>query len=463
MSNPPLPGPGDPKRVPDETMAFISEKAVLSKITWRLIPFLFLLYIVAYLDRTNVSFAKLEMGRLDWFSDPKHDVFGLGSGIFFIGYFLFEIPSNLLLEKVGARWWIARIMATWGIIAGAMMFCTSAPIFYGLRFLLGVAEAGFFPGVILYLTYWYTAEDRAKMVALFMTATALANAIGGPVSGAILSLHLPGLANWQWMFILEGIPAVLLAFVVLWYLPDGPRKAVWLTDAERQWVITRISSEGLRKSKHGRDTFAAAFSTPGILPLCLLYFTIAMTTYGVGFWFPTLLKKSGVTNAFYVGLLTAIPYGLAAICMVLNGRHSDKTGERRLHVAGPLLVTAIGLALTAFQTSTLGIMLAMTVALIGIYCPLGPFWSLPTALLGGMAAAAGIAFVNSVGNLGGFAGPALVGLIQGHYPKSPQNGVRAALLMLAGVAVVGCITAVLVRRERTAPPAEEAELPLAEI
>ena len=448
-------------------MEVASEKAVLSKITWRLIPFLFLLYIVAYLDRTNVGFAKLEMKHLTWFSDPKLDVFGLGSGIFFLGYFLFEIPSNLLLERVGARWWIARIMITWGLIAAAMMFCTSAPMFFGLRFLLGIAEAGFFPGIILYLTYWYTAEDRAKMVALFMTATALASTFGGPVSGFILSLKPPmlgpwHLANWQWMFVLEGLPAVLLAFVVLWYLPDGPKKAAWLSPGEQEWVSERISAEGRRKAKHGRNHLGAAFSTPGILPLCLLYFTIAMTTYGVAFWFPTLLKDSGVTRPFHVGLLTSIPYGLAAICMVLNGRNSDRTGERRLHVAGPLFLTAAGLALSAFQTGTVGIMLAMTVAIIGIYCPLGPFWSLPTALLGGAAAAAGIAFVNSVGNLGGFTGPALVGWIQSRFPHDPHAGVRAALLMLAGVAVLGGITALLVRREQTAPPPDEVELPMEE-
>ncbi len=438
-------------------MEVSSEKAVLSKITWRLIPFLFLLYIVAYLDRANVGFAKLEMMHLKWFSDPRADVFGLGSGIFFIGYFFFEVPSNLLLQKVGARWWIARIMITWGIIAAAMSLCTSAPIFYGLRFLLGVAEAGFFPGIILYLTYWYTAEDRAKMIALFMTATALANALGGPASGYLLSLKLPYLANWQWMFILEGIPAIILAFVVLWYLPDGPKHATWLTPGEKEWVLERISAEDAKKTKHGRGHFTAAFSTPGVLPLCLLYFTIAMTTYGVVFWLPALIKQSGVKDPLPVGLLTAIPYAIAAACMVLNGRHSDKTGERRFHVAIPLLVTAVGLSLAAFQTTTLGIMLAMTVALIGIFCPLGPFWALPTSLLGGAAAAAGIAFVNSVGNLGGFTGPALVGWIQGKYPKSSQLGVRNALLMLACVGVVGCITALLLQRERTLPIADETE------
>lgn len=444
-------------------MEVVSDKTVLAKITRRLIPFLFLLYIVAYLDRVNVGFAKLEMSHLTWFADPKHDVFGLGSGIFFIGYFLFEIPSNLVLERVGARWWIARIMVTWGIIASAMVFCKSAPMFYGLRFLLGVAEAGFFPGIILYLTYWYTAKDRAKMVALFMTATALANAFGGPVSGAILALHLPpGLTNWQWMFLIEGIPAVILGIVVLFYLPDGPKKAAWLTPVEQEWVVERISAENRRKALHGRDHITAAFRTPGILPLCLLYFTIAMTTYGCVFWFPTLLKGSGVTNPFHVGLLTAIPYGLATVCMVLNGRHSDRTGERRLHVAGPLLITAVGLALSAFQTSTLGIMLTMTIAIIGIFCPVGPFWSLPTALLGGMAAAAGIAFVNSVGNLGGFTGPAIIGWIQKQYPKGSPIGVRHALLTLSCVAVVGCLTALSVRRDRTLPDAHNPDPALGE-
>ncbi|HLJ54094.1 MAG TPA: MFS transporter [Chthonomonadaceae bacterium] len=470
--------------VPSETPAqTLPDKAVVTKISKRLIPFLFLLYIVAYLDRANVGFAKLEMSHLAWFADPRKDVFGLGSGIFFIGYFLFEVPSNLLLQKVGARWWIARIMITWGIIASAMMFCNSAALFYTLRFLLGIAEAGFFPGIILYLTYWFTARERAHIIAVFMTATALANAFGGPISGGLLSLHLPGLANWQWMFLLEGIPAMILAFVVLAYLPDGPRRAAWLTPQEQEWAASRISEEDRRKALRGHGNIRAAFSMPGIWLLCLIYFTINMSSYGVVFWLPTLIKQTGVTSPFVVGLLTAGPYALAAAFMVLNGRHSDHTHERRLHVAGPLLVTSFGLALSAFQTETLPAMLAITIVLVGISAPLGPFWSLPTELLGGTAVAAGIAFINSVGNLGGFAGPALIGWIQGRpqrisyhlsaipggrqlvgwilwrHPGDKVLGIRYALLTLSCVALAGCIVALLARRHVQHAPDDSGAVP----
>jgi ACS family tartrate transporter-like MFS transporter len=433
----------------------ISEKAVLSKITWRLIPFLFLLYIVAYLDRANVSFLKVEKHDhpllFPWLNDA---VYGVGFGMFFIGYFLFEVPSNLLLERIGAKIWIARIMITWGLIAMAMMYVNSAGIFYVMRFCLGIAEAGFFPGIILYLTYWYTAKDRARMVALFMTATAIANAIGNPISGTLLSLNLGGLANWQWMFVLEGLPAVLLAFVVLAYLPDGPKKAAWLTPEEQHWTSARMEEEAKHKHARGHTTLLSGFTTPGVLPLCLLYFTIAMTSYGIGSWLPDLVSKSMVkgTPKWEIGLLTAIPYVFAAIAMVLNGRHSDQTGERRVHVAASLFTCALGLALSAYQHSTAGIIVTMTVACIGIYAPLGPFWALPTALLGGAGAAAGIAFINSVGNLGGFVGPSSVGKIPDFYPKGSPLGMQTALLMLAAVAVVGGVTALFAPRIHHAPP-----------
>jgi MFS transporter, ACS family, tartrate transporter len=437
------------------SMEVISEKAVLSKITWRLIPFLFLLYIVAYLDRSNASFLRVEQHDHPWLFPWLNDaVYGLGFGIFFIGYFLFEVPSNLMLQRVGARIWIARIMVTWGLVAMGMMFVNSAPMFYGMRFLLGVAEAGFFPGIILYLTYWYTAKDRARMVALFMTATAIANASGNSISGALLSMKLAGLANWQWMFILEGLPAVLLAFVVLAYLPDGPKKARWLTDEEKIWTTARIEAEDRTKEQRGHASLLAGFTTPGVLPLCLLYVTIAMATYGIGSWMPDLLSRTMVkhTPKWEIGLLTAIPYVFAAVVMVLNGRHSDRTGERRVHVAVPMFVTAAGLALSAYQHSAFGVVATMTIACVGIFSPLGPFWALPTALLGGAAAAAGIAFINSVGNLGGFLGPYSIGKIPDFFPKGSPLGMQYSLLMLAGVAALGGITVLVAAREPTVSP-----------
>ena len=300
------------------------------------------------------------------------------------------------------------------------------------------------------------------MVALFMTATAIANASGNSISGALLSMKLGGLANWQWMFVLEGLPAVLLAFVVLAYLPDGPKKASWLTPAEKIWTAARIEEEGRNKHERGHSSLLAGFTTPGVLPLCLLYFTIAMTTYGIGSWMPDLLSRTMVksTPKWEIGLLTAIPYLFSAVAMVLNGRHSDRTGERRVHVAVPMFITAVGLALSAYQHSAFGVVATMTIACIGIFSPLGPFWALPTALLGGAAAAAGIAFINSVGNLGGFVGPYSIGKIPDFFPKGSPLGMQYSLLMLAGVAVVGGLTALFARREHPVAPLEDAPAPL---
>ncbi|HZO90381.1 MAG TPA: MFS transporter [Chthonomonadaceae bacterium] len=422
-------------------MNAISERVVLGKATRRLIPFLFILYVVAYLDRVNVGFAKLQMGRALHLSDT---VFGAGMGIFFLGYFLFEVPSNLILERVGARRWIARIMISWGLIAMAMLFTRDKASFYGLRFLLGLAEAGFFPGIILYLTYWFTAAERARVVALFMTAGTISQVIGSPLSGLLLTVNGHGLAGWQWLFLLEGLPAVLLGFVVLAYLPDGPQTARWLSADEKAWILGRLEAE--RQSRIQRHfTLREAFTHPAVWLFCLLYFTLALTSYGITFWLPQIIQKAfhlGKEQTAQVGWLAAIPYIAATVGMVLIGMHSDRTRERRWHVTLSALTACVGLVLSALLHSPVPILLAFTVATLGVWGMLGPFWGLTTAFLGSAAAAGGIALINSVGNLGGFVGPYVMGWL-----RDTTHSFAVGLLALAGTIFLGGLLALIVRRE----------------
>jgi len=320
----------------------------LAKAARRLIPFMFVLYVVAYLDRINVGFAALQM-RQDLGFDDR--VYGLGAGIFFVGYFLFEVPSNLLLERLGARLWIARIMITWGLIASAMMVVRGARSFYLLRFLLGVAEAGFFPGMILYLTYWFPAAERAHAVARFMTATAIAGVVGGPISGALLAMDgLGGLRGWEWLFLAEGLPAVVLGLAVLAYLPDGPASASWLTPEERRSLAARLGPEQVIEAHHAA-TLGAALADRRVWRLAVLYFVLVTGLYGVGLWLPQIVKGLSGLGDVMVGIVSAVPYVAAAAGMVLVGRHSDRTGERRWHVAGPAFVGALGLAFVAYLRS----------------------------------------------------------------------------------------------------------------
>jgi ACS family tartrate transporter-like MFS transporter len=423
-------------------MTAIAEDAALGKVTRRLVPFLFLLYIIAYLDRTNVNFAQLKMQQALGFSDS---VYGLGAGIFFIGYFFFEIPSNLILEKVGARLWIARIMLTWGVVAMAMIFMRSSTSFYTLRFLLGVAEAGFFPGIILYLTYWFTAAERARIIALFMTATALSGVIGSPISGALLRLNLFGLVGWQWLFLLEGLPAVLLGVVVLFLLPDGPEQARWLSASERDWLIARQQAERQHKEQFGYDTLRYALTNLAVWHLGLLYFTLVVAMYGFSFWVPQIIKSRFHGNDFQTGLLTALPYLVATVGMVLNGQHSDQTDERRRHIALPSFLGMLCLVLSVVLHAPWLMLLMLALAAAGMWATLGPFWALPTAFLSGTAAAGGIALVNSVGNLGGFVGPYLMGAL-----KAKTQGFTWGLLTLAGFLLLGGLLA-LTARSVTAP------------
>jgi MFS transporter, ACS family, tartrate transporter len=379
---------------------------VLAKVRRRLIPFLFLLYIVAYLDRINVGFAALQMNQALGFSAT---VYGLGAGIFFLSYVLFEIPSNVILARVGARIWIARIMISWGLVSSAMMFVRGAPDFYTLRFLLGMAEAGFFPGIIFYLTRWFPTRERARTIAAFMTATLIAGVIGGPLSGALLTLHgRGGLAGWQWLFLLEGLPAIVLGFVVLKVLTERPEEAQWLTAAEREALVACLREDARRQRS---ETTARALGNRRTWLLAIVYFTIPVTLYGIGFWLPQILKTSSGGSDLAVGLLTAIPYAAGATAMVVAGRHSDRTGERRWHVVAAAIVGALGLAASTASSNVVWSIVTMSIALAGLASMFGPFWALATSTMGGVGAAASIALVNSVGNTGGFVGPYLLGAL----------------------------------------------------
>lgn len=433
-----------------------TEQALIRKVTWRLIPFMFLLYIIAYLDRVNVGMAKLQMQPEVGFSES---VFGLGLGIFFLGYFLLEIPSNLIMERVGARIWIARIMVTWGLIAGAMMFVRTVPVFYGLRFALGLAEAGFFPGMILYLTYWFPARERAQAVGRFMTAAAVANIIGGPLGGALLKVQGFGLAGWQWLFLIEAVPACVLGIIVLFYLPNGPQDAKWLTDQERSWLIGRLSEEDAAGS-HKHDNLWQALSSPKVWLLCAIYFAGATGSYGFTFWLPSILKGTYHLDDQGVGYLAAIPYLAAAIGLVVIGRHSDRTHERRLHVAfaafwGAAWISVAALLLGGIIPAPQGMsgilaMGAISLAPFGMYGTLGPFWAIPNTVLAGTAAAGGIALINSVGNLGGFVGGYALGAIKEHSHGSFTPG----LLFVGGAYLLLGLLAVCVRMPaHEAPPA----------
>ncbi|MGE3275731.1 MAG: MFS transporter [Vicinamibacterales bacterium] len=411
-------------------------ETTLPKLRRRLIPFLFLLYVVAYLDRVNVGFAALEMNAALGFSAA---VYGLGSGIFFLSYTAFEVPSNLLLARFGARVWIARIMATWGLVSSAMLFVSDETTFYTLRFLLGVAEAGFFPGIIYYLTRWFPARERAHAVALFMTATAMAGVIGAPISSALLAMHGAfGLDGWQWLFLIEGIPAIVLAPVVLKYLDETPADAAWLDPDERAWLSTELARE--RTQDDGaHHAFGDALRSGRLWALSLLYFCIVMAFYGVSFWLPQIVQSVAGLGAVQVALISAIPYVAAALGMAAIGRRSDRTGERRWHVAVPALVGAAGFVLATLVSTSLALsLLALSIAALGIWGALGPFWAMPAAFLRGTAAAGGIAVVNSVGNLGGFVGPALVG-----YAREWTGSFAGGLLLLSGTLVAGAAVALL--------------------
>ena len=385
--------------------------AVTDRVTRRLIPLLFACYVVNYLDRFNISFAALEMKADLGLSDS---VYGLGAGMFFAGYVTFEIPSNLILQRVGARRWIARIMVTWGLVSCATMFVRTAGGFYSLRFLLGLAEAGFLPGMLFYLTHWIPARERARVFALFLTSTALAGVIGAPISAALLKLSgAGGLAGWQWLFLVEGIPAVLLGVVIYCYLPDRPTDARWLAAEEAEWIERTLAAERVARERAHRLTLWQALTHGRVWRLCVLYFSTIISFYGVAFWLPQIVQSfSGLSNVA-ASLVAALPYVAAAAGMVAVARHSDRTGERRRHVAVAAFTGAAALALGALVQNVPALaFLSLCLAATGIWSTLGPFWSLPTAFLSGTAAAGGIALVNSIGNVGGFVGPTVMGFLR---------------------------------------------------
>ena len=406
----------------------------LPKVRRRLIPFLFLLYIVAYLDRINVSFAALQMNEDLGFTAA---IYGLGAGIFFVSYVLFEIPSNLALERVGVRVWISRIMITWGLASSAMMFVEGPRSFYVLRFVLGAAEAGFFPGIILYLTRWFPAAERARSVALFMTATALAGVIGGPVSGLLLSIDgFGGLHGWQWLFLLEGLPAVALGIVVYLWLPNGPADAKWLEPRERDWLLAHLRAEEQAAGGSSHASLKAALSSGRLWLLALLYFTIIQSFYGVSFWLPQILQSLSHAGDLATTFLSALPYVVAAIGMVFVARRSDRTGVRAGLVSVCALVAVAGFSAAAMVSNPVASLVALSVAALGIWGTLGPFWTMPAAFLRGTAAAGGIAAINSVGNIGGFVGPYGVG-----YVREATGNFSAGLWLMAASMLAAAVLA----------------------
>jgi D-galactonate transporter len=418
------------------------QEGVYRKVALRLIPLLFVCYIAAYLDRVNVGFAKLQMQGTLQFSEA---VYGLGAGIFFVGYFLFEVPSNVLLHKVGARKWIARIMITWGLLSASMIFVHTPMSFYVLRFLLGAAEAGFFPGIILYLTYWYPEQRRGRAMSLFLTAIPVSGILGGPLSGWILKSlnNANGLQGWQWLFLLEGLPTLALGALVWMLLDDKPAHAKWLAPRERELVEANIAAEASRKTDL---TFMTVLTSGKVWLLSLVYFCLVSGLYGVSFWLPTIIKALGVNDPLDVGLLSAVPWTFAVVAMYLNARSADRNLEHRWHVAVPAMVGAVGLvASIALHGNTLVSMVGLTVGTMGIMAALPVFWGLPTGFLGGVAAATGIAFINSCGNLSGFVAPYVVGML-----KDATKSTDAGMSVLAASIVVGAIAALCVPRHRSA-------------
>ena len=399
------------------------------RIAWKILPLLFVSYIVAYLDRVNIGFAALRMQQDLSFSDA---VYGLGAGIFFAGYVLFEVPSNLLLTKIGARKTIMRIMICWGLVSSAMMFVQTPMQFYIARFLLGAFEAGFFPGIILYLTYWFPARMRGGIIAIFMSAIAIAGVVGGPLSGWIMS-HMDGVNGWhgwQWMFLIEGLPAVVLGIVAGLMLIDGPSKASWLSDRERAQITEDIKSP---TDQSGRHSMKDAIRDPRIYALAAVYFAVASGIYVLGFWLPGKVKGYGIADPFHIGLLTAIPYLASTIGMIVISRHSDATGERRWHLATCMVISATALVASTFFATNLIIGLAcLTVAAVGVFAAMPVFWTIPTRYLSGTAAAGGIALINSLALIGGFVSPTVIGSI-----KAQTGSTDIGLYVFAGVLIAG--------------------------
>jgi len=419
------------------------EARTYAKVGRRLIPFLMLCYLGAYLDRVNVGFAKLQMLSDLRFSET---IYGVGAGIFFLGYFLFEVPSNIVLHKVGARNWLARIMLTWALISASFVFVKSPTVFYILRFLLGVAEAGFAPGVILYLTYWFPAARRAKALSLFFMAIPLAGMVGGPLSGYIMHAFqgAHGLAGWKWLFILEAVPSLVLGVIILFYLDNGISSAKWLTDAEKALLARNVEKDNAQKLEH--VSIRAFIGDRRLWLMASIYFCVVLGQYGLTFWLPTIVRRAGVADPLWVGIFTAIPYLCAIIALPPIGASADKRRERRLHLAIPMLVSAAGFATLPMLGSVGASIVCVSVAAAGILASSSQFWSLPTAVLGGMSAAAGIAAVNCFANLAGFFSPAIVGWLNDLTGKSTAGLIFISVAVVIGAGLVFLVPAKTVNR-----------------
>ena len=401
----------------------------LKRVTRRLVGFAFLCYVVAYIDRVNISFAATELQRDLGLTASQY---GIGAGLFFLGYCLFEIPSNLILERVGARIWMARIMVVWGLVSMATIFVEDATTFYVARVVLGVAEAGFFPGMVLYLTYWIPAAERARNGALFMTAAPIAMIIGAPISGALLNLDgMAGLRGWQWLFLVEGLPAVVLGVLALWVLTDTPEQAMWLPPHERAWLAETMRREKESRAATRHHSISASLASARVWLLATIYFLNTIVTYGILLWLPRILKESSGLDDLPLSAVTAIPFVAALAGMVLIGRHSDRTGERKWHVAACALIAAAGLLVAiVFQSSLPLLVVGFTLSQIGQRSVQGVFWAIPPMFLASTAAAAGIAFINSIGNFGGAVGPPVMGWL-----REGTDSYTAGLLVLVGVLV----------------------------
>ena len=409
---------------------------------WRLMPFLLLLYIVAYLDRINMGFAVLQMrGQLGL----SERVIGRAGGVFFAGYFFFQLPCNLVLEKFGVRRWISGLMVIWGVISCLMMFVRGPASFYSMRFLLGAAEAGFFPGMILYLKRWFPAKARARAVAWFMLANPIAGIVGSPVSGTLLGFHGVGLSGWQWMFLMEGVPAIFLGVTVLWVLSDRPQEATWLKGEERVWLLGKLAAEQQAESSLKQGSFWQVLVAPRIWMLSIVYFGVSTTMYGITLWLPSVIQSLSGLGNLATSLVAVLPFVLTTIAMVLVGMSSDRTGERRWHTAGPAFIAALAVLAAAYGKGP-----ALVIAGIGLGMAfaegmVGPFWAMATSSMAGLPAAAGIAMINSLANLGGYFGPDIIGLF-----RTANGGFRGGFLAIAATLAISGTMALIVGRTRSA-------------
>jgi ACS family tartrate transporter-like MFS transporter len=421
------------------------ERRTIAKVSWRLLPLVALAYCISYIDRSNISFAALTMNKDLGFNAY---IYGWGAGIFFFGYFLFEIPSNLALEKVGARIWIARIMITWGMISGLTAFVTGTTSFLIIRFLLGAAEAGFFPGMILYFTYWFPSEYRGRVISTLFIAQPVANAAASLASGAILEMDgLLGIKGWQWIFIIEAIPAVLLGIVILWVMTDRPARADWLSTEEKNWLQARIDGENRKVESAGRLTLWRALADPRVLALSAIYLMSVTANYGIVFFMPQIIKGIGLSNMM-TGVMSSVPYIVGTIGLIAWGWSSDRNKERRWHLIVASIVGAFGLAFAAWSGASYWALLGMSAATVGIYGSRAAFWPMPSLFLTGTAAAGAIAMINAVGNLGGYFGPFIVGWI-----KDSTGKFEAGLYFLAACSLMCAVITYFAARAAGDPAA----------